>query len=424
MMLSDYERKLRNQPNNRFLLVMSIMDVLVSFSFMASSLPIPKETGQYAAIGNDITCSIQGFLFQIGISVPCYNASLCIWFLMNIKYNMQPREFAAKVEPYCHVLSLGLPLARAIACFALDLFAPRGMYCIGKRSSLVLVMILSTVLLALNFIIIIYCMGAIYISFVEKEKRMRRYSTSESGMMWRPNASLQGKKLAAKQGLLYSLAYFITFIFPLLNTFIPQKYTYNVFFYLQSIFLPLQGFWNFLLYTRHSVSRIQDQYPELALYKIFWMIVFHPDKVKPKRIRRQSVTRNSIMQGNHINHVAKQKKREESKKDVVAARGDIIFQADGETKQEERKPDRPVKKIKMNTTHDGIEEALLQLKEEGVDIDSDTDERCAKQERRKPDHLVEHIRTNTTPCKDIEEVAVTLNDEGLVIGSDNNECNV
>ena len=142
MMLSDRERKLRKEPKCRFLLMMSIIDVLQSIAYAFSSLPVPRESGIYGARGNQMTCNTQGFLFQLGFAVPCYNACLCIWFLRSIKYNMHPNEFRKNIEPYCHTVSLLLPLTTAILCTVLDTFEPRGPMCwIGNEKSSMLFLV-------------------------------------------------------------------------------------------------------------------------------------------------------------------------------------------------------------------------------------------------------------------------------------------
>ena len=91
-----------------------------------------------------------------------------------------------------------------------------------------------------------------------------------------------------------------------------------------------------------------------------------------------------------------------------------------QTKQEEkRKPNHLIETTRMTTTRRDIEEAVQQLKEEGVDIDSDTDERCTKEEEEtKPGHLVEKIRMITTICMDILDVSEQ------VIKECTDECNV
>ena len=215
MIVSDREVKLKT-PNNRFLLVMSIINVVQSIAYAFSVLPLPRSSGTYAAIGNDLTCSIQGFIVQMGLLVPCYNACLCIWYLKSIKYNMTAEEFQQRFEPYCHAVSLLAPFifATVLACF--DKYAPRGYLCWvaedDKYQSLI--SLLTGIFPFTSFIIIVYCLSSIHRSFVLLERQAQEHFTSgaASGVSWQQsNPNLNRKKKAAKQSLLFSCSFFITF---------------------------------------------------------------------------------------------------------------------------------------------------------------------------------------------------------------------
>ena len=91
LMISDREAKLK-KPNNRFLLMMSIFDIIQSLAYASVVLPLPVDSGVYGAHGNHWTCAIQGVFIQIGFSVPCYNACLCIWYWTHIKHNIDPED--------------------------------------------------------------------------------------------------------------------------------------------------------------------------------------------------------------------------------------------------------------------------------------------------------------------------------------------
>ena len=394
MILSKREQKLREQPNNRFILMMSIMDVLQSLALMFSTLALPRSSGKYGAMGNEITCSIQGFLIQIGISVPCYNACLCIWFLLSIKYNMQPRIFAAKYERYCHAVSLGVPFLRSIIYASVDKYVPRGDLCGGAKSAILLVMVFTGVVLVLCLGTMVYCLAAIYCSFNKKEKLMRRYSTSSSGMQWRRSTFLKEKRQAAKQGVLYSCAFLITFLFPVLNTFIAHEGVSAALAIISAIFYPLQGFFNFMFYTRRSIKRIRTEYPELSLFRSVWELVFHPDNVKPKnprrgRGRRGSARRSSLGGGLHNTAVSRdqlatpvsfksknrhhQEKQEEDTEDQIGG---------GNRNYGNTPTNRPLQQVQENSKsldvesngiRGDIEEALAQMEAEGLVPDDDDD---------------------------------------------------
>ena len=65
-----------NKPNRRIIFVMSLLDLLAAISTLASGMPSPKGT-TILAIGNQTTCSLQGFLTLVGIfqfyhsTLPC-----------------------------------------------------------------------------------------------------------------------------------------------------------------------------------------------------------------------------------------------------------------------------------------------------------------------------------------------------------------
>lgn len=309
MMLSDFDKKIRDQscsnphtrqqPRNRFLLAMGLVDILASLGVLFSALPMPKESQLYGAFGNQTTCVIQGFLIELGMTViPCYNACQCIWFLKSIKYNMTARDFRAKIEPYCHAVALLIPLGLMIATSALGMYGPSfgNTMCGGlsasesessdDRKPTILIGSLRALILCLSFIIIVSCMTAIYCSFRHQERTMRRYSTSASGMQWRPTMTLEETKEVAIQGLLFSLAFILSFLFPTLNG---SLFGGDPSFLLipQSIFTPLQGFWNFVIYTSRSVRRIRLDYTDLWLYQVVWKLVFHPNEVAPRPMRRR-----------------------------------------------------------------------------------------------------------------------------------------
>ena len=299
MMLSDREYKLK-KPNNRLLLAMSLIDTFQSlFGIALGTIPQPEGTN-YNALGNDMTCSIQGFFMQLGLAVPCYNASLCIWYLMSITYNIHPNDFRVKYERYLHLISLLLPLVTATVMASLGILAPRGYVCwIGEDKPYATPFVfLSGGIVGVSNVIVIFCLGKIYYSVLVLERKMQSYTRSPSGMQWRPNANLHFKKKATRQISWFSIAFVVTFLFPTINTFFYS--TVNMedvrtsganfpFLLPQAICFPLQGFWNFVIYIRPSLERIRTEYPELPFHVAFFKMIFSPDQVRPmSRARRRS----------------------------------------------------------------------------------------------------------------------------------------
>ena len=56
--------------------------------------------------GNRLTCSMEGFFVQLNVAMRMYNASLCFYFPLILKYNMTDQALSARVEHGCmHFLS-------------------------------------------------------------------------------------------------------------------------------------------------------------------------------------------------------------------------------------------------------------------------------------------------------------------------------
>ncbi|GFH52761.1 hypothetical protein CTEN210_09236 [Chaetoceros tenuissimus] len=115
MMVSDRKWKL-TKPNHRILLAMSIFDLIASTVEILSSVPVPSHLGVVGAIGNETTCNVQAFMFQLSTAVMLYNASLSYYYFMTVCRQVSKIEFAKKFqyEKICHIISIGYPLVTAI----------------------------------------------------------------------------------------------------------------------------------------------------------------------------------------------------------------------------------------------------------------------------------------------------------------------
>ena len=100
---------------------MSIFDIIGSIGWAFSTAPIPQGSNcAYGAIGNEATCATQGFMLTLGLIVPWYNAMLCIYYLLVVKYNVRD-EVIARYEPLMHLISICPTLTVAIVAAANDL---------------------------------------------------------------------------------------------------------------------------------------------------------------------------------------------------------------------------------------------------------------------------------------------------------------
>jgi len=93
---------------HRIMLGMSLGDLLASLATMLTTIPVPAGViYEYAGatLGNNFTCSLQGFAFWFGSSIAfLYCAGLSIYYLCYVKYKMKDDQIKKCIEPLIHTL--------------------------------------------------------------------------------------------------------------------------------------------------------------------------------------------------------------------------------------------------------------------------------------------------------------------------------
>jgi len=88
---------------------------------------IPDAAMSY---GNQGTCEAVAFFTHFGYSAsPNYTLALCIYYLQVIRYNRSDRDFAKRIEPWLHGISIAFPLLGAIVNLAVGNFNSNGLVC-------------------------------------------------------------------------------------------------------------------------------------------------------------------------------------------------------------------------------------------------------------------------------------------------------
>lgn len=197
---------------DRIMLGLSCADIVSSLGFLLNPILIPAETSSRVwAVGTDLTCSMLGWLRQLGFSSLGYNAFLSIYFVMTLKYNISAEDFAASYEAYIHFLTIFYFLMTATAGFVFNFYSelPVGLgcwvteeycfseeHCIGKMLS----WIYGAFAILMCLMILIVCQFIIYFHIRGIFKR-EGIPTSQSVHV----------KRVAMQGFLYVMSFFIAF---------------------------------------------------------------------------------------------------------------------------------------------------------------------------------------------------------------------
>jgi len=282
MILSDRKEKLA-KPNHRLMLMLSAFDILASTAYLMTTLAFPRESEIYGAMGNDNTCTAQGFSILLGLAVPMYNASLCLFFVLTIRYRLPPTRFSATIEPFLHTFSVLIPFTLALlSALAGDIKQGPFVICYLDDSSKLRFVFFGVLLICLMVCICSMVLICCHVS--RQSNAMIRYAYGLQ--MQRREAEKQD---TIRQALLYTSAFIVTWCFPMVLAF----YCSYPLVVLMEILYPLQGFWNFLLYIRPGVSAIKKENPEKSIFGVICEVVFHSKERSNQR--RESLTRGSMI---------------------------------------------------------------------------------------------------------------------------------
>eukprot|EP00522_Entomoneis_paludosa_P011141 CAMPEP_0172442398 /NCGR_PEP_ID=MMETSP1065-20121228/2835_1 /TAXON_ID=265537 /ORGANISM="Amphiprora paludosa, Strain CCMP125" /LENGTH=716 /DNA_ID=CAMNT_0013192239 /DNA_START=151 /DNA_END=2301 /DNA_ORIENTATION=+ len=99
----------------RILGAMALWDIVFTFQLCWSPLLVPADTSQQVwALGNDATCQFLGFWTSLAFAAVYYNGTLSLYYVLTITGKLTDAQFAKYVEPWCHLLNNGYPLVTAI----------------------------------------------------------------------------------------------------------------------------------------------------------------------------------------------------------------------------------------------------------------------------------------------------------------------
>mmetsp|Transcript_9925 Transcript_9925/g.16479 ORF Transcript_9925/g.16479 Transcript_9925/m.16479 type:complete len:409 (-) Transcript_9925:410-1636(-) len=325
-------QKRRKLLSNRIMVGLSCSDILASTVYFLGTWFIPRgTTGQYGPIflaaGNTATCNTSGFFTQLAICSPLYNASLCLYYLLSTKYVWSDRALN-KLEPLLHAVPICFALGTATAGLILNLYGSVEWLCwvnpvIPSDTTWIYQWAFLFVPLWAVVVFVSYVMFSLWWTMRKQEQKMAilyqlrrpettsvvatgttdivdmmdgttnttpaaavktddrssirgtsRSSTAQRGGSVINNNNRSVSKKIAVQGMMYVVAFYITWFFPSLQRIIELAAGKN-FFVLQffdTTLLPLQGLLNVIIFVRprYASVRRRRQNQELKCCRGFW----------------------------------------------------------------------------------------------------------------------------------------------------------
>lgn len=263
------------KPKNRFMLMMSIFDVVHSTAILVSTAAMPRHLNIYGARGNDASCTAQSIFMVIGLAVPLYNSSLNLFYLLTIKYNMDSTRFSSKIEPFLHASSILVPILFASIFTALGYANPIGISTCLFEGKVPCFGFGVTSLFC--FLFCAFSMGSIFWSMRSQANMVRKHRFASTN-----HPTILNEKEMAKQALLYFLAFFLSFSFPTVQVLVNILYpdlTISALQTLTSIFYPLQGFFNFVFYIRPGVIHVRKNDTSKSYIAAVCKVIFDSEAV-------------------------------------------------------------------------------------------------------------------------------------------------
>jgi len=274
----------RRKMINKIMLVLSISDVFYSlFTHILGTWLVPRGQS-YGSAGNEATCTFQGSVSEFCGSTVYYNATLALSYLLMVRYEWSEHKLR-KIQPVLLYLPFSVCLISTIIPLFLDAYnytgtwfcwiAPYPLEC-GEEDSEVecerggtyksLFLWLCMLPVAMSNIVIIGSMFMLYRTVKQQEQAIGEFQSNGGAKNGESNS-----KRVAMQGIFFVGAFLITYFFYYIAGAIymvgvaPPK---PAWLYLTvSFFLPLQGFFNLLVYVRPKVSKYLKENPDASLWR-------------------------------------------------------------------------------------------------------------------------------------------------------------
>jgi len=269
----------RRSIYHRLLLGLSLYDLTMSCAVLVGTWAIPAETPDiFMASGTQGTCFAQGFIIQMGIGVPLYNASLALYyfFVINLGWN---DSLMRKVEVWLHAVPNVIALLTSIAgAIILDTEGNRGLYhnsnlwCwTAPPANPIYRIVFYYALVWAAMAIATFSMAVIYYRVLVTERHMAKdASNGDSTTSVRRSKNKKASNKIASQAIFYIISFYLTFLFPSWTRISQMVKGYVEFpvLFLFTIFLPLQGLFNAMVYFRPRFLSYMAANPSKSLRNI------------------------------------------------------------------------------------------------------------------------------------------------------------
>lgn len=280
----------------RTMLGLCVADLVSTSGTFIQPMLLPRFTKLPLAIGNVGSCEAGAFLSLFVWSSYLYSAEISIYFLLTIRYNWKEERIKDVLEPWVHIFPWVVPFLLGSISVALDSFNPSSVLGLctfasfpvdcrttgecerGGYDILRFVLWPASAIACAAAFCGIGCTWLVFSHVRNQSRRNNRFDFEFSAGSNSDAAHLREKKIRAVawQALFYAVGFMNAFLVPLLSTiavfyitaskerifhqndtafpFLTMLATY--------MFFPVQGFVNWIVYTRPILFRWKDCHPD------------------------------------------------------------------------------------------------------------------------------------------------------------------
>lgn len=302
---------------HRIMFCLSLMDIIGSVCMALTSLPMPshmprEEEFDYfwagARLGNTMTCNMQGFFVIFGMtSMFYYNGMLCVYYACAIAFGMREKIIKKKIEP----ILLSFPIIVGLGCAIPPLFFEQynpaisntawcsiqsypaecrysKIDCVRGADIEDMLKIIFTVMVIADFFIIFISLVLVLWKSVQADKLYSRLPTLYARLPRQHRREIRTvitnhhtSKAVLIQALCYIAAFLLGLLAPVLritgavNAHGATEEEFNSlvkYDKFQLVFLPLQGFFNFLIFISHKVYNYRRINRDVSIFSVLRLL--------------------------------------------------------------------------------------------------------------------------------------------------------
>jgi len=328
---------------HRIMMGMSVGDIFGSLAMSLTTIPLPKNSfwvNQYdykgSRFGNYGTCVAQAFFANLGTTVMLfYNMSLSIYYACILAFSMSEEKVKKNVEPFLHIIPSGIAVAMATQFFITDMYNPAQgcSWCSvstlpyncdesdtsprcerGSRKVFEILQTEYTILFGIQIVTIFVCLSLacwkVSAFYMNVKRGLRTIETILEGNVENEYSkrmdTFRSMRATLIQSVSYFMALFITLTPALLSLWLPDSEK-EIFYNFHMVVYPLQGFFNFLIFTGAKVYHHRRVDSTISFCKALCQILCSTSYENDA----EAVVLSGILQSNFVNYREDTKEEED-----------------------------------------------------------------------------------------------------------------